>query len=438
MSSNQNHPSTPAGARPAVEQQIYDPPAAYYSPMSFERHKASTPTVARPELERQNCIPPDTAYSPTTSPSQNQMGALSRAGPALEQQTHIPPNQVPDRERRDRSNFFATVMNPNPDAAGPAHDNSIRPSEQRTQAQMDALGQSTAALTSRRQAADAAPWTPPVAMAYPNQATAISAERENITWGSQIEQRIREEINPTSATMAMEAGRNRVAARSAEREKNARAFEAEQRAQAERDAIERNRIALAALAHARNTSRFPPTVTAGANSAVAVSAGREGIERASQTEQRVRAETNALLAEQRRVAHLASARENMERIPEAEQRSPAQWQSINRAASSNPPIPVADVNRAGVPSAALDGANGAARDSLFSSPIMIPSVRPPQPQTPPQSQIWNTFPGTPPMFATTAPRYLYTVNQTRPRHPRSRAELLQIHFRDAEFFELTP
>jgi hypothetical protein len=460
MSSNQDHPSTSTRKRSAVEQQIYDPPAAFYSPMSIERYQASTPTRAVPAFQQQSYIPPDTAYLPSISSGQNQPSALSRARPASEQQNYGSPaayasaispdqnqastptvarpvieqrdygprNQGLEHKPRDRAGFFATVMNPDTNAATPAHENTVWPSEQRTQAQLDAMGQNTAALTSRDQA-DTAPWNPPVVMADPNDAAAISVEHENRTWGSQLEQRIREEMRPTSATMAMEAERDRAAAKSAERKKAHRASEVEQRAQEERYAIERNRLALAARTQARDTSWKPSTVTTDANSAVAVSAGRENMDRVSEIEQRIRAETNAAVAEQSRDARLVAARENMERIPEAEQRSQAQWKAINRAASSNPPDPVADVNRAGAPLAARDGGHDAAHDSLFSSPF-IPSARPPQPQT------LNTSPGTP-MTVTTAPGQHSTIDQHRPHAPRTTEELLQITRRDPRYLTLT-
>jgi hypothetical protein len=612
MSFNQDHPSTPTRARPADEQQVYDPPAAYYSTLSYERHQASTPTVARPELEQRNYIPPEIAYPPTISPNQNSMSALSRARsafeqqnyaspagyapaisydqnqastptvaraideqqnygspaayyspmsferylastptrsrpvveqqnydppaaypstippdqfqastpavarPVIEQQNHGTPNRAFEYGRRDRAGFFATVLNPDTNAATPAHENYVWPSEQRTQAQLDAVGQNRAALTSRGQA-DAALRNPSVVMADSNEAAAISAEHDNRAWSSPLEQRIRA---ATNATSAMKADRNRAAAKSAERKKAHRAFKAEQRAQAQRDAIERNNNVLAARAQAPNSPWKPPTVTAGANSAVAVSAGRENMDwvseteqriraetdatlaeqnrtarlfaarenmegiteaeqrvraqwdamerdraaltareqaraalqepplvvanayntvaisagrenmdRVSETKQRVRAETNAEVAEQRRVARLAAARENTERTPEAEQRGQTQWNPINRPASSNPPISGADANRAGTPLAARDDGHDAAQDSLVSSPV-ITSARAPQ------SQILDSA-ADDPTTSTTTSGQRSMINQYRPRAPWSTEELLQMKCTDPRYYQLT-
>lgn len=392
--------------------------------MSFERYQASGSTRSKPIVEQQNYDPP-AAYPSLIPSDQYQASTPAVAWPVIEQQNHGTPNRAFEHGRRDRAGFFATVLNADINAATPAHENTVRPSEQRSQAQPDGVGQNRAALTSRDQAYTA-PRNPPVVMEDPNEAAAIPAEHENRAWGSQLEHRIRA---ATNATSAMKAERNRAAARSAKREKVARASEVEQRAQEERDAIERNRLALAERGQARNTSWKPPTVTADANSAFEVSAGRENMDRVSEAEQRIRAETNAAVAEQRRAARLVAARQNMERMPEAEQRSQPQWNAINRAASSDPPNPVADVNRAGAPLAARHGSHDAAQDSLFSSPV-TPSAKAPQ------FQPLNTSPGTP-MTPTTARGQHSTVDQRSTSAPWSTEQLLQIRRTDPEYHQLT-
>lgn len=354
--SDQNQASTSTVARPAIEQQNYGPPAAYYSPMSFERYQASGSTRSRPIVAQQNYDPP-AAYPSTIPSDQYQASTPAVARPVIEQQNHGTPNRAFEHGRRDRAGFFATVMNPDTNATTPAHENTVRPSEQRSQAQQDGVGQNRAALTSRDQAYTA-PRNPPVVMPNPNETAVSSAEHENRTWNSQLEQRIQREMRPTSAAMAMEAERNRAAAISVRRERVGRASEAEQRTQAQRDAIERNNNVLAARAHAANASWNPPIVTAGANSALAVPAGREDTDRVSETEQRIRAQTNAMLAERNRTAHLFAARENMEGITEDEQRVQAQWDAMEReraalaareqarAALQEPPLVVANADSA--------------------------------------------------------------------------------------------
>ena len=474
--SNKNQATTLSKRMPAVEQQISVPPiTVYHSTISYDQDQASTSTNATSAMEeeqirqilqnpalqpgaspgivsrrgapavyppnvplsqnqagtaveQQNYVPPsNTVYRSTTPSSQNQASTpIIREMHAIDQQNYTAQNRGVEPERRDRAGFFATVLNPDENAAAPARESTDRSFKQRTRTQLDATERSRASLAVARKEADAATSrNPHVVMPDSNRAAAISAEHENRARGLQVEQRIRAEIRATlakeaernaaisaehensfrgrqverryrkgyrtatNATTAMKAERNRAAATSAEREKVDLASEAEQRAQAQRDDIERNQLSLIARAQVHNTSRNPPTVMADANSAVTVSAGREDVEQAFRMGQRARAERNATVAEQNRAVRVLAACKDMQRESEGEQRVQAQAQrdaiERDRAASPNPPISGADVNRAAsplaaAPLAARDEANAAPQDSLLSSPVTT-SARAPQLQT---------------------------------------------------------
>jgi hypothetical protein len=344
-------PSVPRSqnqAGTAVEQQVYVPPSntVYRSTtISSSQNQASITTGGRPAVGQQNYFPPNAAYLSTASSSQNQASALTRRRPAIEQQTYTNQNRGLEPERRDRAGFFATVLNPDENAAAPARNTTNRPSEQRVQAQ--------------------------------------------------------------------------------------------------RDIIERNKIALAARAQAHNTSRNPLGMMADANSAVAVSAEREDVERAFMIGQRARAERNATVAEQNIAARVFAARENMPRVSEGEQRVQAQAQQDAiergraalrayeqaRATSSHPPNSVADTNRFAAPLAAHDEEHAAAQDSLVSSPVIA------RERTPLSQAMWSSV--NTPATTTTAPTHQSTNDQHGPRAPRSIAQLVAISGRAAEYSELT-
>jgi hypothetical protein len=350
-----NVPRSQNQAGTAVEQQGYAPPSntLYRSTtISASEDQASTSTRARTAVGQHNYFPPNAAYLSTASSSQNQASALTRRRPAIEQQSYTARNRGLEPERRDRADFFATVLNPDNNAATPA-------------------------------------------------------ERDK--------------------------GRTR----------SSWASEAEQRAQAQRDTIERNGIALVARAQVRNTAWNPPAVLADANSAVVVSAGREDVERAFMIGQRARAERNATVAEQSTAARVFAARENMQRVSEGEQRVQAQAQrdaiergraalgayEQARATSSHPPNSVADTNRFAAPLAAHDEEHAAAQDSLVSSPVIAHE------RTPLSQAMWSSV--NTPATTTTAPTHQSTNDQHRPRAPRSIAQLLAISRHDAEYSELT-
>lgn len=206
----------------------------------------------------------------------------------------------------------------------------------------------------------------------------------------------------------MTANANRAAATSAERENTKGISEVDQRANAQKDAIERNRAILEARAQARTTSRKPPTSTADVRNAAATSAESENIGRVSEAEQHVRAQRDAM---ERGMAALAAYEQA-------------------RPASSNPPISLADVNRAAALLAARDEAHSAARDSLLSSPV-ITSERAPF------SPTFGFSADTPMNNTATTSQQHYTVDQPRQRAARSVPELLRISPHDPEWLELT-
>lgn len=466
-------------------------PAAYPPSIPSNQNRAGTPTRARPTAEQQNNGSPNSAYPSTFPFNQNQAGTPTRARPAIEQQSYTRLNQVPEPERRDRSDFFATVLNPINDDTPPARDETFRfrsPSGQPTREHLDVVQRDRAALAAREQADAATSRNMPVVMADQNRDAAVSAENySRVRWGLQAEQRIQAEIN---ATLAMEEERKRAAAVSAEREKVDRASEVEQRAQAQRDAIERNRaelaapeqarvlfssntpvvtadancsaatpaareniervseaeqsaqaqrdaiernkIALAARALARTTPWKPPPVKADANSAVAASAEHDDSSWGSRLEQRIRAEVAATAAERNTAARLSAAHEDMERISEAEQRDRAQRDAIerDRAASSNPPILGAGLNTAAATTAVREEAHSAARDSLLSSPVTMG-------ERAPFSQTFSPSPGTP-VTANAASEDHSAIDQVhRLRSPSNIARLRRLTCRDAEYHQLT-
>lgn len=197
---------------------------------------------------------------------------------------------------------------------------------------------------------------------------------------------------------------DRAAATSAQCENTEGISEADKRADAQRDAIERNRALLEARAQARITSQKPPISTADVSKGAATPAERENIERVSEAEQHVRAQTAAMergmsalaafeqshpassnppivMANTDSAAATSTERENTELVSEVEQRIRTPMDSMKqgkavlaayeqvRPASSNPPISLADVKRAAALLAAREEDDLAARDSLLSSPV---------------------------------------------------------------------
>lgn len=163
-----------------------------------------------------------------------------------------------------------------------------------------------------------------------------------------------------------------------------------------------------ARAQARTTSQKPPVSTADVSKAAATLAERENIEQVSEAEQHVRAQRAAM---ERGMAALAAFEQS-------------------RPASSNPPISLADVNRAAALLAARDEAHSAARDSLLSSPV-ITSERAPF------SPTLDSSADTPMNTTTTTSQQQSIVDQSRPRVARSVPELLRIGPQDPEWLELT-
>lgn len=486
----QNQVRAPIIARPVIEQQSFVAPAAYPSTNSSNQNQAGTSTRTRPVVEQPNYSSPNAAYPATLSFDQHQASSPTGARPAIEQQSYTLLNQVSEPERRDRSDFFATVLNPTKDAPAPAREDTFRfrsPSGQPPREQLVAVERDRAALAAREQADAATSRNMPVVMADQNRDAALSAENySRVRRGLQVEQHIQAKIN---ATLAMEAERERAAAVSAEREEVDRASEVEQRAQAQRDAIERkraeltapeqacalfssntpvvtadancsaatpaarkiiervseaeqsaqaqrdaierNKIALAVRALARNTPWKPPPVRADADSAVAASAEHDDSSWGSRLEQQIRAEVAVTAAERNTATRLSAAHEDMERFFEAGQRVRAQWDAIKRnsTASSNPPILGTGLNTAAATLVARDEEHADARDSLLSSPV---TAR----ERAPFFQPLNRSPSIP-IIAPTAPGQRSTTDQQGPRAARSRAELLQIRYGDPEYHELT-
>ncbi|GAB7328499.1 hypothetical protein MBLNU13_g00465t1 [Cladosporium sp. NU13] len=307
--------------------------------------------------------------------------------------------------------------------------------EKRVQAQRDTLERNRAALAAREQAH-------------------TSAEQEN-----KAEQRPRKETN------ALLAERNRAARLAAAREEMQRAHEAEQRVRAQWEAIERNRAGLEARAQARTPSRDPPIAMANANRATTTSAERGNMEGISEVGRRVEAQREAIernrallaaraqarstsqnppvtMADLDSTAAISAERENVEWFSEAEQRMRAPRDAVERGrvaleayeqartACSNPPTPVVDVNRAVAPLSAHDEAQSTARDSLLSSPVTTS-------ETAPFPQTLDSSADTPMITTTTTSQQQSAVDQKRPGAPRSRAELMQINYRDPEYRELT-
>lgn len=246
------------------------------------QNQASTPVGVRSAIEQQNYVPPNSAYPPTVPSNQNQTSTFTNAEPTSKEQTQLLP---------------APTLHPD---------------------------LSPGIVGGRRATAT-----------YPPSRTSFSQDQESST--------------PTSATPAVEQhkmlppnkaveAQQRVQAEikaAFEQEKRAEATvaeceneEAERRVRAQRDAMERNRAALAAREQARVASRNPSILAADSDGAAATLAEHENRARASQFEQPPRGETNALLAERDRAARLAAARANMQRIPEEQQRVRAQWEAI--------------------------------------------------------------------------------------------------------------
>jgi hypothetical protein len=96
--------------------------------------------------------------------------------------------------------------------------------------------------------------------------------------------------NPPTAS----ANTNKAAAASAERENMEGISEVDRRIRAQREAIERNRALLTARAQASTTSLNPSVVMANDNSAAPTPAERENMERVSAAEQRMQAQGNAM------------------------------------------------------------------------------------------------------------------------------------------------
>lgn len=306
--------------KPAIEQQNYISPAAFPRTILPNQNQASTPARGRFAIEQQNYVLPNSAYPPTVPSNQNQASTFTQA----EQRQLLPaPTLQPDLST-------GIVGGRRPTAAYPPSPISSN-QNQRSNTPIRA----TPAAEQHN-------------MLPPNKAV-------------EAEQRVQAEIKA-----AFEQER-RAEAAAAEREN----VEAEWRVRAQRDAMERNRAALAAREQARVASRNPSILTADGDGAAAKLPEHANRARASQAEPPTRAETNAMLAERNRAARLAVAHENSKRIPEEEQRVRAQWEANerNRAAaaaargqaldnSPNPPVATANANRAAAISAEPENMEG--------------------------------------------------------------------------------
>ena len=258
---------------------------------------------------------------------------------------------------------------------------------------------------------------------------------------------------------------DRAAAISPERENTERFSEADQRANAQRDAIERNRALLEARAQVRATpSNRPPVSTADVSKAATTSAERENIGRVSEAEQHVRAQKAAMergmtalaafeqsrpasstpsivMANADSAAAISTERENTERVSKVEQRIRTPMGSMDRGRAvlaayeqprpvpSNPPIALVDVNRAAALLAARDEAHSAAQDSLLSSPVLTS-------ERAPFSSTFDSSADTPTTINTTSGQHSI-VDQQIPRAARSVPQLLHISPHDPEWLELT-
>ena len=199
--------------------------------------------------------------------------------------------------------------------------------ERRVRAQRDAMERNRAALAAREQAhtlaehqnrARASQAEQPTqaemnaALAERNRVARLAAAREDMQRIAREQERVRAQWeanernraalpaahaqardNPQDAPVVT-ANANRAAATSAERENTKGISEVDQRANAQKDAIERNRAILEARAQARTTSRKPPISTADVRNAAATSAESENIGRVSEAEQHVRAQRDAM------------------------------------------------------------------------------------------------------------------------------------------------
>jgi len=282
VSSYLNQENTLAEAEPAV----YRPQT-----ISSYQNQASSFIAATPAIHRSQNIPSN----------QNQASTfIVAATPAVYGPQYVPPPWVLEIERSMRQNMRenlrenmsdTVVMNPNNiAAAAPAkREDTAQPSEaeRRIRMPMEAVEKWRAAFAAREEAHAASPG-PPVVTEGANRAAAISAERENLERTDKAQRRVQAEIN------AVVAEEKRAAAISAERENDGQAAAVEQRIQTQRDAIERNKAALAARERARTAASNAPDLVADANRDAASSAERENLERTDKAQQRIQAQRDAI------------------------------------------------------------------------------------------------------------------------------------------------
>lgn len=507
--SNQNQASKFTKTKPAIEQQNYIPPNSAYPPtVPSNQNQASN---FRPTSKEQRQLLPAstlhldlnpgivggrraTAPYPPPAISSNQDHTRSdtptRATPAAEQHKMLPPNKAVEAEQRIQAEIKAAFEQEKRAEAIAAERENIE-AERRMRAQREAMERNKAALAAREQAhilaehqnrARASQAEPRpraemnAALAERNRAARLAAAREDMQQIPEGEQRVRaqwvvNERNRAAVTAARAqaldnspnspiAMADRAAAISAQRENTEGISEADKRANAQRDAIERNRALLEARAQARTTSQNPPISTADVSKGAATSAEREDIERVSEAEQHVRAQRAAMERGMSALAafeqsHPASSNPpivmantdsaaaiSTERVSEVEQRIRTPMDSMKqgkavlaayeqaRPASSNPPISLADVKRAAALLAARDEDYLAGRDSLLSSPVPISERAPFSPTLDSSADAQ--------MITTTTTSGLHsTVDQQKPRAARSVPELLRIGPYDPEWLELT-
>lgn len=204
------------------------------------------------------------------------------------------------------------MLNPTNDAPAPAREDTVRfPSEQRTREHLDVVERDRAPLAAREPLDAATSRNTPIVIADPDRAAATEAEQESrVRRGLQVEDRIRSEMR---AGIADRNGAERLIA---EREKVERASKIEQRAQAQRDAIKRNRAEMAELEQARvGYSSDMPVLTTDANSAAAILAKRENMELISEAEQRTQAQRDAIERNKIALAARAQARSTSRKPP---------------------------------------------------------------------------------------------------------------------------